>query len=338
MKKDSVNYFIVGLFVLILGATLLVVLYRLTDQQGPTDRYHVYYHNVSGIKYGTIVTYEGFQVGQVEKVTPERHLNRIDYRVEISISKGWVVPSDSVAMIVTSGLISSRMIDIREGQNKIILSPGSELRGEEQIDLFATMGDVASDFHRLTTEGIEPTLNVFIKQVTRMTDTLEDVTSNNIKPFFETLQKNIDDPVIWDDTKKLLAALNHTVDNMNRFLGEENQQHISGMLKNFDGMSENMNQLTRRFEQTRREIHKTATQLNKLVVDNRDAVSKTINASRMSAEELHTTLTTVAEHIDDLMYGLEGTIRNLNEFSREIRENPSLLISSSPQNDQGEEQ
>jgi phospholipid/cholesterol/gamma-HCH transport system substrate-binding protein len=218
------------------------------------------------------------------------------------------------------------------------LSPGAELRGEEQIDLFAAMGDVASDFHRLTTEGIEPTLNVFIDQVTRMTDTLENVAATNIQPFFETLQKNIEDPVIWNDAKKLLTSLNKTVDNMNRFLGDENQQHISGMLQNFESMSENMNQLTRRIEKTRREIHNAASQLNKLVVDNSDSVSKTISASRVSAEELHITLTTVSEHINTVMYDLEGTMRNLHEFSREIRENPRLLISGSPQDDHGNEQ
>ncbi len=337
MKKEKVSYFIVGLFVLVIGATLLVVLYRLTDQRGPVDHYHIHYHNVSGIKYGTIVSYEGYQIGQVEDVIPERRNNRIGYRVEISVNKGWKIPSDSVAMIVSSGLISSRMIDIHEGQSDIILSPGAELRGAEQVDLFQAMGDVASDFHRLTTEGIEPTLNVFIEQVTKMTDTLEHVASKNIQPFFETLQKNVSDPVIWNDTKRLLASMNLAVGNMNKFLGEENQQQVVEILKNFKGVGENMNQLTQRIEFTRSEIHKAASQLNKLVEENSENISDTITSSKASVKALHMTLTTISDHINSVMYDLEGMMRNLNEFSREIRENPSLLISSSPQAEEGEE-
>lgn len=336
MKKDSINYFVVGLFVLIIGAAMLVALYRLTDQRGPTDQYHVYYHNVSGLKYGTIVTYEGYQIGQVEGVLPERRSNQIDYRVDISVNQGWAIPSDSVAKIVSSGLISSRMIDISEGQNEIILSSGAELRGAEQIDLFSAMGDVATDFHRLTTEGIEPTLNVFIEQVTRMTDTLESVASTNIQPFFETLQKNLEDPVIWNDAKRLLGSLNKTVDNMNQFLDVENQQNIAGMLQNFEGVSENMNQLTRRIESTRVEIHKAASQLNALVTESREPLGETIHASKVSAEEMHSTLMTISDHINNIMYDFEGTMRNFHEFSREIRENPRLLISGSPQDDNGD--
>lgn len=338
MKKDNINYFIVGLFVLMVGVTLLVVLYRLTDQTGPTDRYHVYYHNVSGIKYGTIVSYEGFQVGQVEHVKPERRRQGLTYRVEISVNQGWQIPSDSVARIVTSGLISARMIDIQEGQNEIILSPGAELRGDEQVDLFAAMGDVATDFHRLTTEGIEPTLNVFIEQVTRMTDTLESVASTDIRPFFETLQKNINDPVILQDAKSLLAAMNKSVDNLNRILSEENRQSITGVLNSFEGTGKNLEQLTRRIEVTRKEIHEAASQLNRLVKDNREPLGQTLSLSKTSAEELHNTLTTVSEHINNVMYDLEGTMRNLHEFSREIRENPRILLGGSAQREEGGEE
>jgi len=34
----------------------------------------------------------------------------------------------------------------------------------------------------------------------------------------------------------------------------------------------------------------------------------------------------VSRNIDSITYNLEGTSRNMSEFSREIRENPGLLL------------
>ena len=38
------------------------------------------------------------------------------------------------------------------------------------------------------------------------------------------------------------------------------------------------------------------------------------------------TMETIAERIDSVTYNLEGTSRNLYEFSRQIRINPGLLL------------
>src|SRR3990172_5829245 len=107
MRRDRVNYFVIGVFVLAAGAALLLLLYRLTGTTGPTDRYHAYYDNVAGIKYGTVTYYKGFQVGQVESVSPEHREHRTRYRVEFSVTRGWKIPSGSVAAIVLPGPLAS---------------------------------------------------------------------------------------------------------------------------------------------------------------------------------------------------------------------------------------
>ena len=59
MRRDSINYLIVGCFVLTVGVAFLVVMYKITGRSGPVDHYHVYYKSVSELKYGTGVYYEG---------------------------------------------------------------------------------------------------------------------------------------------------------------------------------------------------------------------------------------------------------------------------------------
>jgi len=115
MKRENINYFAVGVFVLSMLAMFFVVLYKITGRTGPTDEYYVVYSNVTGLKYGTPVLYEGYQIGQVEKIDPVHSGGATRYQISLSVIKDWKIPSDSIAHLVTSGLISAITIDIKEG-------------------------------------------------------------------------------------------------------------------------------------------------------------------------------------------------------------------------------
>jgi phospholipid/cholesterol/gamma-HCH transport system substrate-binding protein len=63
--------------------------------------------------------------------------------------------------------------------------------------------------------------------------------------------------------------------------------------------------------------------------DNRKNVDK-------SVADLEYILRAVAQNIDAITNNLEGSTRNMNEFSRLIRQNPGLLLSGgNPKNDEG---
>ena len=82
MRRDNINYFLVGLFTLVSLAVLLVALYKITGRVGQAEPYHVYFHNIAGLGKGTHVTYEGYQIGYVERLVPEqdRNTGAPDYR------------------------------------------------------------------------------------------------------------------------------------------------------------------------------------------------------------------------------------------------------------------
>ncbi len=96
MRSSKLNYLVVGLFVLAMIGALITTIAMLTGRTGAVDNYYAYYANVTGIKFGTQVVYEGFPIGQVEEVTPEEKVGRMLFRVDFSVIQGWRIPKDSV--------------------------------------------------------------------------------------------------------------------------------------------------------------------------------------------------------------------------------------------------
>ncbi|MGD8743061.1 MAG: MlaD family protein, partial [Granulosicoccaceae bacterium] len=89
MKHENINYLVVGSFVLAVLVAFIVVLGLITGRDGDTENYHAYYNSVAGLKYGTIVSYEGYQLGQVENVEPVQDKGKTRYKVTFSVQSGW---------------------------------------------------------------------------------------------------------------------------------------------------------------------------------------------------------------------------------------------------------
>ena len=131
MKNNRLNYVVVGSFVLIILVGLVASVAALTGRTGATDDYFAIYNNVTGVDFGTRVLYEGFHIGQVEKVSPIEDQRRVKFRVDISISAGWKVPEDSVAEIVSSGLLAAVTINLKAGEKSELLQPGARIESIE---------------------------------------------------------------------------------------------------------------------------------------------------------------------------------------------------------------
>ena len=65
MRSHFLNYTLVGVFVSAMIAALVVVLSLLAGRTGPTDTYSTVLDDVTDIKYGTLVRFAGFPIGQV---------------------------------------------------------------------------------------------------------------------------------------------------------------------------------------------------------------------------------------------------------------------------------
>lgn len=343
MRTGKFSYFAVGLFVIAMLVALIVAVSLLTGRTGATDDYFTVYRNVTGIKFGTQVLYEGYPVGQVERVTPQPEQGRMRFRVDFTVTEGWRIPDDSIAEVAAPGLLSAITISIRAGKSATPLVPGSQVNGQERSDIFAVVSSVASDFGDLSETSLKPLLanlnravlsfaDLMEKQAPKMTGDITSVTGDlaarlpRILSDAEVIASNLQG--ISSDVKLLLQPTK----------GESLNDQIRGILRNVDAATSGFSQLAGELQSTRANADRllvdlggVARELNTMVGDNRLDIERTVI-------DLRYVLESVTRHIDAINQNLEGASRNMNEFARQIRKNPGLLIGGKPPGDPGAEE
>jgi len=303
MKQDNVNYLVVGVFVLSMFILLLVVLFRITGNTADTEAYFVDYTNITGINKGSPVTYGGYQIGQVDDILPRNISGKTRYRLELGLKAGWKIPSDSVARIVSPGLLSDDLIDIAEGESTTYVAPNGIIQGQDSINMMATLNTVAYEIKDLSDNSIKPLIN----NLNRHVDTIGTDLNTSI-------------PTVTASINQLLDSLNSSANQLAELLNEKNQQHLSSVFENADVISKNLSTLTENFNNARAQIDQLLKNSNQILTDNSDDI-------RHSVIDLRSSLGIISENINAIIYNLESTSRNVNEFSRQIRDNPGVLIS-----------
>lgn len=322
MRNMRVNYLMVGTFVLTMLAGLVVSLALLTGRTGAVDRYHAHYRNVSGVKFGTQVLYEGYPVGQVEEIVPEGAGGRMRFRIEMSIRRGWKIPEDSTAEIAASGLLSAVVIGISAGGSETALAAGNEIPGREGANIFAVMSSVAAEIRDLAESDIKPllgTLRGTVGSIGHILDAEGQDLVHEARSLVTDLSRRT--PVIIDNVEKFTHKLTAASDHLNAVLTPQNQAKMQKMIDNMDVTATNFSELSRTLEKL---VHT----LDTLVAENRQNVDKSLAEARYVMDS-------VTRHIDSINQNMEGTARNMYEFSRQIRQNPGLLLTGTPPPDEG---
>lgn len=324
MKSSKVNYILVGSFVLAAIAGIIGAMALLTGRTGATDAYHITYKNVSGVEFGTRVVFEGFPIGQVESITPITEVGKIEFRVDLSVTKGWQIPADTVAEVAASGLLSAVTISLSGGHSGETLKPGSQIIGGESADVMKAVSDLARDISALTETDIKPLLTNLSRTVGgigNLVDNQGDSLVKDLRNVTSDISERI--PKIADNIDVFTRRINESAVSLGRILNNENITRFNGVLVALENSALNFVQLTEDFEATRTGVDKLVNNLNTVVSDNKLDIDRSIVDVRHSME-------TVARHIDAINQNLEGASRNMLEFSRQIRANPGLLLGGQP--------
>lgn len=303
MQDNRINYVVVGAFVAAMLVAFVVVVSVLAGRSGATDPYFTVYNNVGGLKYGTIVLYEGYQIGHVENIEPVQQGRQLSFKVHLEVQKGWRIPSDSVARAIVSGLLSAVAVDIKGGKAETLLAPGAEIKGQEPGNLFATLADVGAEFGELSSQSIKPLLeniNVLVKQLSAST-------ADNLPTILTNLNK------ISGSVQRSSAAIEQGL------LKPENIAHMDAIVANVDQVTVNLNELSKGLEETRKLLNESVTRVNTVVGKNSGNVDEAMRNLRYTSD-------TIARSVDDIAHNAAATARNMAEFSRSIRENPGLLL------------
>ncbi|HEX5635732.1 MAG TPA: MlaD family protein [Gammaproteobacteria bacterium] len=266
MKKDNINYFAVGVFILIILTVLFAMFYRVTGQVAGAEDYYVVFDNVAGIKRGTAVTYSGFPIGQLDDVQPLVDAGKTRYKLHLQIKGGWKIPEDSIAQIIMPGVIADRQIEITEGKSQILLQPGATISSRETVDLMTLVNSIGNE---LDTSIVSLTgdASVLIKKLDNTADQLavllndanrthlnnafrnaDEASENMLKlsQGFASINTRLEDVLRRADN--LLqdndADVRQTVIDLHRSV-ESVTTNMDAILYNLDASSRNMNEFTR---------------------------------------------------------------------------------------------
>jgi len=297
VKRDTINYVAVGAVVLAALVLLLVGLALITGRSGAATDYFVHYRNVTGLRYGAPVFYEGYRIGEVAAIEPERSSEGTRYKVTVSVKRDWTIPVDSVARLQSSGLLADMSIGIKEGASKQMLARGAEIGGAENADVFAAVGELAGQVSALTREQITPMIALLSKRVDSITGSLDNNT-----------------PEILGQAQTLLGKLNDASGALDDLLKPQNRAAVASILGNVQGLSGEL-------RDTRKTLDQTVGELADIARENRGDI-------RGAMTDLATVMASLSSRMDVITHHLESATRNLDEFSREIRRNPGQLLRS----------
>ena len=286
MKRDKINYSMVGLFVMTSMLLLFYILIKITGMQTDNDMYFAHFKNVSGVKSGSSVTYGGYKIGQIESIEPVFVDGVTKFKVMLKVRKDWPIPDNSVAEVTMPGVVADKLIEITEGNSKNLLKPGDVINSKASVDLAALASDLGNEVTTMLAE-------------------------------------------VSNGATGLLTKLIKSADHISSILSDKNIMHIEKMFRNADEATMHLVKLSKGFDRVNTQLDIILSKSIAMVDDNDQDI-------RHSVIELKKTMDVVSENMHSILYNLDASSRNMNEFTRQIRDNPSSILGSKAPIDESE--
>ncbi|ASB48124.1 MlaD family protein [Alkalitalea saponilacus] len=321
--KNRAQKIRLGIFIATGAAIIIFLMVFFTARQllERKDTYFISFQDisVSGMEVGSPVRYLGIRVGSISDI----QINPVDITsiiVELSLKPGTPVKEDSKADIVTMGITGLKSIEIRGGTNEsAFLKPGGF------IEPGTSLADEITGKAEVIAEKAEQVLNNLLRL---------------------TSQQNIDKITgMVDDYTRLANNTDRTILSLDTII-RENRANIRSTVDAANQVTENLIASTNLIQKTVEQINTYATgdSISEIIGNLRE-ITHAINESNI--KQLIEDLAILAQHTqqllikvdDDINKGsqylvesqslLKSTLRNLDEASRKINRDPSLLIRGS---------
>ena len=327
MQNKNLNYAALGLFVIGMIAAAVGATVVLSGPTGSHDRYTALFGNVADVKFGTQVRYEGFPVGQVEEIRPVVKDGAMVFLLDLSVRPGWKIPADSVARIGSSSILGGKTVEIRGGKSASSLKPGDNIASAPPADMFAAMASIAGEFGDLSRNGLRP----MVDRMTGLVASADNLIDKDLTKFVRALNDlagglQADVPQIAGELRHFAKRLNTTLGAVQTVLSDRNTTGVTNVVKNVEQMSAGFLDISKSLRGSIKQINAIVAKLDRVVETNDGKVDNAVNDARYIMQSL-------ARNIDNFNHNIDGTARNMNEFSRLIRQNPGLLLGGTPRED-----
>ena len=272
--------------------------------------YYAEYHNVGGLEASSDVRLNGYKVGYVSKIYFKEDRSG-DLMVKLAINKDFEIPKGTVAEIVSTDILGSRVVRLTLGKSPTFYQPYDTLRTSVEADLKQQVSEELAPI-KAKAENLLGSLDSAITVVTYV---FNDKTRNNLRESFarinntilnlEQTSKNLN--MLVTDQKENMAA---TITNLRKIseMLNNNAGNINNIMANLSNVTDTLSAL------------QLQTSLNRFddMLNNLDQIMKKVNNEDGSLGLLIN---------DPMVYNnLNRITQNLNRLLIDLRQNPKRFI------------
>ncbi len=302
---------IVGLFVLVAAALLIITVFSLTGFFNRGDvLYRAFFKNAGGLRPGAEVRYAGGPpIGRIENVRYDQHDTtrmEIVFRVKPDIP----VKTDSVIVISSNSPLSDNFLGIVPGSKAAQRAPaGSTLNSNQYVgfgDLEAQLADLAPQA-RVLLDNLNQRIVELQTTVARVNDVLNDKNRANLSASLGTVRGVLD----------------------------ENRQPLHSTITHFDDASARIAPLLDDLKKTNADARQAINTLEGTIADNRSDLRESIvelrrvlDTANNVTDQLERTLNANGENIDDILSNFRQASQNLRQFTETLKQRPYTLLRS----------
>ena len=300
--------FRLGIFITVISILMILFLIMVagTKIMEKRDIYYIRYKDssVTGLQIGGPVKYRGIGIGRVDDISIDPE-NVADIIVTASVKSGTPIKDDMKASLIPIGITGLVQIEITGGtQEAELLESGSFINaGLSTLESISGKAEILANkfeillnnLNEITNEENAKRLNNIITNV----DTIINANQSSISNTFSSLEAITEDfKQIAKNTRSLLEKLDAIME--------------SGKVEKIVTSTEKITS-----ELADSNLKQLMTDIHKLTIDANDTISH-IDATHLESRQ----------DLLDTIESLKETIDYLNDFSRQISEDPSLLIRS----------
>ncbi|MCK4653997.1 MAG: MCE family protein [Candidatus Cloacimonetes bacterium] len=297
-----------GIFILVVSVLMIVFLVLVAGSKimEKRDTYYIKYENtsVSGLQVGGPVKYRGIGIGRVDDITIDKD-DVTNIIVVVSVKSGTPVKEDMRASLIPIGITGLLQVEITGGSIE-----AEFLKPKSYINAGVSTFDSISGKAEILTQKMELLLN-----------NLAEITNEENREKIKSILSNVD--TIIEENKKTVTTIVSNLDSISGDLvkisrdTKEAVDKLNSILQS--GKVEDIIESTERISS---DIAQT--DIAQLLSDFNDTIKQLdVTLSRIDATHLKS-----RQDILDIIEGLKETIDYLNEFARQLSEDPSLLIRS----------
>ncbi len=302
-QKIRLGIFLTLTTILFLALAMFFLLPKIMESG---DEYYIDFRDqsVHGLYGGSPVKYRGVEIGKVTalKVNP-RNLDSV--LVYVKIEKGTTIKEDMTAVLTYTGLTGQKYVEISGGTLAAKKLPKlGEIKtgrglGEQASDIVANIENIAANLNTLLSKENQESFSRMLKNIEEATGSINGI--------------------VGSKRRELEAAITNF---------EKASAGLAAASEKFAPLTENINRAVVSLEA---DSHRTLTGIadrfsEKEIGRTIEELTAMVTAARETVKRLNGVLASKGGELDVMIDNLSGAAENLNQITRAMAEDPSILI------------